>query len=156
MLYTAQTQTLENTVMDQEMKHPMTTTEEERCKTGTPRKTIVEERLCNKRPDGQDFKMFTLEKLGEFDILEFKRIPDVTDQYVTRAKRVSVPQYVSIKAVLERTMGHQGLLMSQRNFIGGARSLNEQDLHYKHLERYVQYEIQWMSQRQGSDGLRPK
>jgi hypothetical protein len=38
--------------MDQEMKHPMTVAEEEGWKTGTPRETIVVERIWNKKPDG--------------------------------------------------------------------------------------------------------
>ena len=54
---------------------------------------------------------------------------DVTGQYVTQAKRIALAQYVSIKSVLEQTLGHQGWLVSQRSFIAGARSLNEQDLH---------------------------
>ena len=53
-------------------------------------------------------KRSTPEKTGEFVILEFKRMSDVTDQYVTRAKRVATTQYVSIKSALEKTLGHQG------------------------------------------------
>jgi hypothetical protein len=41
-------QTLENTTMDQEMKRPMTETEEKRLKVGIPRETIVVERIWNK------------------------------------------------------------------------------------------------------------
>ena len=53
----------------------------------------------------------------------------MTDQYVTRAKQVAEAQYASIKSALERTLGRQGWLVSQRSFIAGARSLTEQDLH---------------------------
>jgi hypothetical protein len=35
---------------------------------------------------------------------------------------------VSIKSTLERTLGPQGWSVSQKNFITGARSLNEKDL----------------------------
>ena len=42
--------------------------------------------------------MSTPEKTGEFVTLEFTRMSDVTDQYVTSAKRVSIAQYVSIKS----------------------------------------------------------
>jgi hypothetical protein len=111
--------------MDQEMKHPMTEAEERRCKAGTPRKTITEERIWNKRPVGLAIKMPTSETVGEFVILEFKRMSDVTDKCVTRAKNVAVAQYASIKSALERTLGPQGWSMSQRSFIAGARSLNE-------------------------------
>jgi hypothetical protein len=41
-------QTLENTVMDQEMKHPMTEVEKERLKAGISKETIVVERVWNK------------------------------------------------------------------------------------------------------------
>ncbi len=79
-------QTLENATMDQEMKLPMTSTEERRYETVIPRETITEERIWNKRPDGLVIKMTTPETVGEFVILEFKRMSDVTDQYVTRAQ----------------------------------------------------------------------
>jgi hypothetical protein len=115
--------------------------------------------------------MPTPETVSEFVILEFKRMSCVTDQYVTRARNVAVAQqYASIKSALERTLGPQGWLsVSQRSFIAGARSLNEQDLHEnlayfkvpqagiesirsklafktfericKYPKRYVQYEI---------------
>ena len=58
-------QTLENTVMDQEMKRPMTEAEEKRLKAGIPRETIAVERIWNKRPDGFAIKMPTTEKAGE-------------------------------------------------------------------------------------------
>ena len=72
--------------------------------------------------------MPTTEKSGEFVILEFKRMSCVTDQYVKRAKKVEVDQYVSIKSGLDRTFVRQGWSVRQRTFISGARSLKEQDL----------------------------
>ncbi len=54
--------------------------------TGVPLKTIAEERLWNKRPDGIAIKMPKEGKQGEFVILEFKRMSDVTDNYLTLAK----------------------------------------------------------------------
>ena len=80
--------------MDQEMKRTMTAAEEERCKAGTPRETIAEERIWNKRPDGLAIKMPTPERAGEFVILEFQRMSDVTDQYATLSKRVAIAQNV--------------------------------------------------------------
>ena len=85
----------------------MTVTEEERYTLGTPRETIVEERIWNKRPVGFVIKMSTRENTGEFVILEFKKMSDVTDQYVTRAKRVAIVQHTSIKSALEKTLYHQ-------------------------------------------------
>ena len=80
------TQTLENTVMDQEMK--MTVTEEARWNTGTPRETIVVERMWNKRPVGLTIKMPTPEKIGEFVILEFKRMSDVCPTNMSHEQNV--------------------------------------------------------------------
>jgi len=45
--------------MDQEMKLPVTAAEEERYKAGTPRETISEARIWNKRPVGLVIKMPT-------------------------------------------------------------------------------------------------
>ena len=78
----------------------MTSAEEVRYKVGhgTPRETIAEVRIWNKRPDGIVIKIPTSEKLGECVILEFKRMSDVSDQYVTRAKHVAIQiaQYVCV------------------------------------------------------------
>ncbi len=56
--------------------------------------------------------MTTLKKAGEFVILEFKRMSDVTDDFVIRSKHVVISQYSSIVSVLEQTLGHQGWLES--------------------------------------------
>jgi hypothetical protein len=53
----------------------------------------------------------------------------VTDQYVKRAKHVAEAQYKPLKSALQKTLGLQGWTVTQKNFIPGARSLNEQDLH---------------------------
>ncbi len=68
------------------------------------------------------------DKLGEFVILEFKRMSDVTENYLTRVKGKEEGQYVSLKSVLERSIGPQGWGVKQVRFITGARSLNEEDL----------------------------
>ena len=77
-----------------------------------PRGKIAEERIWNKRPDGLAIKMPTPETVGGFIILEFKRMSDVTHQYFTLSKRVTVVQFVSIKSVLDQTLVHQGWLLS--------------------------------------------
>ena len=115
--------------MQHEKNRPMTEAEEKRYASGIPREKIVLERIWNKRPDGFVIKMPTTEKAGKCVILEFKRMSCATDQYVKRAKNVAVAQYVSIKSALEQTFDRQGWVVSQRSFIAGARSLNEQDLH---------------------------
>ena len=107
----------------------MTEAEKKKHKAGTPIEKIVLDRIWNKRPDGFAIKMPTKETAGELVILEFKRMSCVTDQYVRRARNVAEAQYASIKSALERTLGPQGWIVSQRSFIAGARSLNEKDLH---------------------------
>ncbi len=53
---------------------------------------------------------------------------DVTNQYIVRAKRVGEAQYLSLRSALTKTMKHQGWKVEQNNCIGGARSVNEEDL----------------------------
>jgi len=56
--------------------------EKKRHKAGIPKEKIAEERIWNKRPDGLAIKMPTTEKVGEFVILEFKRMSCVTEEHV--------------------------------------------------------------------------
>ena len=107
----------------------MTEAEKKKHKADPPIEKIVLDRIWNKRPDGFAIKIPTKETTGELVILEFKRMSCVTDQYVRRTRNVAETQYVSIKSALERTIGPQGWIVSQRSFIAGARSLNEKDLH---------------------------
>ena len=69
-------------------------------------------------------KIPTKTKTGKFVIidrvLEFKRMSDVTDQYITRAKRVAEVQYASITSALDKTLRPQGWLVKQVSFIAGA------------------------------------
>ena len=67
---------------------------------GVSREKIAEERMWRKRPDGIAIKMPTETKSGEFCILEFKRMSDVTDQYTVRAEQVAEDQYASIRSAL--------------------------------------------------------
>ncbi len=87
------------------------------------------DRLWKKRPDGFVIKKPTDTKGGELVILEFKRMSCVTNKYVKRAKHVAEDQYKPLKSVLQKTLGLQGWTVTQKRFIAGARSLNEQDLH---------------------------
>lgn len=61
-----------------------------------------------KRLDGIVIKIPTKTNSGEFVILEFKRMLDVTDQCIIRAKRVAEYQYVSIRSTLDKTLYLQG------------------------------------------------
>ncbi len=78
--------------MDQEMKRPMTEAEEKRYKAGIPKSRYPQgnnhgrENMVKKtRWISCQNLMPTPETVGEFVILEFKRMSDVTDQYVTQA-----------------------------------------------------------------------
>ena len=114
-----------------EMEHPLTSVERETLGTGVTLKTMTEVRLWNKRPDGISIKIPREDKLGEFVILEFKRMSDVIENYLTRVKEKEEGQYMSSKSVLERSLGPQGWVVKQVSFIAGARSMNDQDLRKK-------------------------
>jgi hypothetical protein len=58
------------------------------------------DRLWNKRPDGFAFKMPTKSKTGVIYLLEFKRMSDVTNQYIVRVKRLAEAQYTSLRSVV--------------------------------------------------------
>ena len=96
------------------VSHPLTETEKRKYDAGSTEKTIVIDRLWNKRPDGFAIKMPTDSKAGELVILEFKRMSCVTDQYVKRARNVAEAQYASIKSALQQTLGPQGWTVSQK------------------------------------------
>ena len=94
-----------------------------RRKKGIRHVQITEDRLWNKRPDGITLKMPTKKnQTAVICLLEFKRMSDVTNQYIVRAKRVAEAQYAS------KTMERQGWKVEQVSFITGARSLNEEEL----------------------------
>ena len=79
------------------------------------------------------FNMPTTTKVGVICLLEFKRMSDVTNHYVVRAKREAERQYESLISALGITMQRQGWMGEQVSFIAGARSLNEEELK-KNLE----------------------
>ena len=80
------------------------------------------------RPDGIAFRLPNETKAGVFCILEFKRMSDVTDQYLLRARFRAENQYESLRRALGITLHRQVRKVEQISFIAGARSLNEQDL----------------------------
>ena len=71
--------------------------------------------------------MPTKTKVGVICLLEFKRMSDVTNQYIVRAKRVAEAQYTSLRSALAITMQRQGWRVEQVSFIAGALSLNEEE-----------------------------
>ncbi len=113
-------QTLWNTGRDTELRRPLTQDEERRRKTGISQEQIAQDRLWNKRPDGVAFKMPTNTKTGVICLLEFKRMSDVTSQYIVGAKCVAEAQYASLRLALAMTMQRQGWKVDQVSFITGA------------------------------------
>ena len=82
-----------------EMGRPLTPVGRKSLTTGVLENYYRAERLWNKRPDGIVVKMSKVGKRGEFVILEFKQLSDVTENcnknYLTRAKETVERQYVS-------------------------------------------------------------
>ena len=72
--------------------------------------------------------MPTKTKAGVICLLEFKRMSNVTNHYIVRAKRAAETQYASLRSALVITMQRQGWKVEQVSFIEGARSLNEEEL----------------------------
>ena len=60
--------------------------------------------------------------------MEFKRMSDVTNRSVIRAKCVTEEQYESLRSALSKTMQHLGWRVEQMSFITVERSLNEEEL----------------------------
>ena len=71
--------------------------------------------------------MPTKTKVGVICLLEFKRMSDVTNQYIVRAKHETEAQYASLRSSLVITMQRQGWRVEQVSFIAGALSLNEEE-----------------------------
>ena len=114
-------QTLWNTARDTELRRPLTQAEEIRRKKGIPNEQIAQDRLWNKRPDGFAIKMPTKTRAGVVCLLEFKRMSDVTSQYIVRTKRVAETQYASLRSGLVMTMHRQGWNRSAVAQRGGAQ-----------------------------------
>ena len=77
--------------------------------------------------------MPTKTKSGVIWLMEFKRMSDITNRYVVRAKCVPEGQYVSFRSELSKTMQRPGWIVEQVSFIVGVWSLNEKEIK-KNLE----------------------
>ena len=63
-------------------------------------------------------------KAGIFCILEYKRMSDVTDQYLLRARLTAENQYASLRSALSEAIRRQGWKVEQISFITGSHSVN--------------------------------
>jgi len=57
---------------------------------------------------------------------KIKRMSDVCDQYLTRAKRTDKNQYASLRSAISEVIQRQGRKVEQISFVTGARSVNKQ------------------------------
>ena len=67
-------------------------------------------------------------KADVFCILEYKRMSDVYNRYLIRAKSTSENQYASLGSVISDVIHRQGWKVEQISFVTGSRSVNKQDL----------------------------
>ena len=75
-----------NTVRERETKHPFTQSELKLITAGQTRDSVAQNRFWRLRPDGLSFRLPTKTSSGTLCILEFKRMSDVTDQYLTLSR----------------------------------------------------------------------
>jgi hypothetical protein len=96
--------TIRNAARFREMDRPLTQAEARRIQEGQSKEEIAKERFWRMRPDGLAVLPPVRNKAGAFCILEHKRMSDVRDRYLTRAKRTVEDQYVSLRNVISETM----------------------------------------------------
>jgi hypothetical protein len=113
---------------DREMKRPLTQAEGKKIQEGQPKEVVARERFSRLRPDGIAVLSPAGNKAGVFCILEHKRMSDVCDQYLTRAKHTAEDHYASLRSAISTVIQCQDWKVEQISFITGARSVNKQDL----------------------------
>ena len=79
------------------------------------------------RPDGIAVLPPEGNTAGTFCILEHKRMNDVCEQYLVRAKSTAENQYVSLRSALSTVIQRQVWKVEQVSFITGARSVDKRD-----------------------------
>ncbi len=120
--------TLRNAARAREMARPLTPGEERRIKEGIPKETVVKESFWRMRPDGIAVLPPVGNTTGTFCILEHKRMSDVCERYLVRAKSTTENQYVSLRRAISTVIQRQGWKVEQISFITGVRSVDKQDL----------------------------
>ncbi len=89
---------------DREMKCPFTQAEVRKIQEGQPKEVVARETFWRLRPDGISVLPPVGNKSGVFCILEHKRMSDVCDQYITRAKHTEEDQYLSLHSTISTNM----------------------------------------------------
>jgi hypothetical protein len=110
------------------MTRPLTPGEDRRIKEWIPKETVVKESLWWMWSDGIEVLPPVGNTTGSFCILEHKRMSDVCERYLVRAKSTDENQYSSLRIVMSTVIYHQGWKVEQISFITDARSVDKQDL----------------------------
>jgi hypothetical protein len=116
-----------NAARAREMARPLTPAEDRRIKEGIPKETVVRESFWRMRPDGIAVLPPVGNTAGTFCILEHKRMSDVCERYLIRAKSTAENQYASLRSAISTVIHRQGWKVEQISFITGARSVDKQD-----------------------------
>ncbi len=109
------------------MDRPLTPVENKRIKEGIPRETVMKESFWRMWPDGIAVLPPVGNTDGTFCILEHKRMSDVCEQYLVRAKSTAENQYASLRSALSTVIQRQSWKVEQVSFITGARSVDKRD-----------------------------
>jgi hypothetical protein len=113
---------------NREMQRLLAQAGDRRIQEGQSNETVAKERFWRLRLDGIAVLPPMGNKAGVFCILEHKRMSDVCDRYLTRAKITAEDQYVSFRSAISKAIQREGWKVEQISFITGARSVNKQDL----------------------------
>jgi hypothetical protein len=119
-------ETIWNAARAREMARPLTPAEDRRIKEGTPKETVVKESFCRMRPDGIAVLPPVGNTAGTFCILEHKRMSDVCERYLVRAKNTA-ENHASLRSAISTVIQRQGWKVEQISFITGARSVDKKD-----------------------------
>ena len=90
------------------MDRPLTQAEDGRIQAGVSKEVTVKVRFWRMQPDGIAVLPPVDNKTGVFCILEHKRMSDVCDRYLTRAKRTAEDQYASLRNTISEAIHRQG------------------------------------------------
>jgi hypothetical protein len=97
-----------NAARTHEMDRPLTQGEARRVQEGPSKEAIAKDRFWRMRPDGIAVLPPAGNKAGVFCILEYKRMSDVCDRYLLRAKSTAENQYASLRSAISEAIHRQG------------------------------------------------
>jgi hypothetical protein len=133
------------------MARPLTPGEERRIKEGIPKETVVKESFWWMRTDGIAVLPPVGNTAGTFCILEHKRMSDVCERYLVRAKSTAENQYVSLRSVISTVIQCQDWKVEQNHDFGAAsdclsRKRAKTDARYFQAQLIGRVNFPWMSE----------